>query len=192
MSETPTAVDVALAVADALDRHGIPYAIGGALALGFYAPPRATVDVDVNAFVAVEPGIDDVMEALGEAGFSAEGSIQTIRETAAESGQFRGWMHGVRVDVFVPAIPYYRELEATRRQVALLGRTIWILGPEDLAVLKLMFFRRKDLADVEALLRNQPALDRAYVRRRLVEFVGESDERLAALDAIERDVGSAR
>lgn len=54
-AELPTAVDIARAVADALERHGLPYAIGGALALGFYAVPRATVDVDVN--VQVGPGL---------------------------------------------------------------------------------------------------------------------------------------
>jgi len=36
--------EVARVLADALDRRGLPYAVGGALALGFYAPPRATLD----------------------------------------------------------------------------------------------------------------------------------------------------
>jgi len=93
--------------------------------------------------------------------------------------------------VFVPAIPYYAELATRRRQVPLLGQSTWILGPEDLVVLKMMFFRRKDLADVEAVLRDQGgSFDRAFVRRKLIELVGAEDERLAALDAIERDVDS--
>jgi hypothetical protein len=41
-------LDVATALADALKSKGIDYAIGGALALGYYAAPRATVDVDIN------------------------------------------------------------------------------------------------------------------------------------------------
>jgi hypothetical protein len=44
MAGTRTAAEIARAVADELERDGLPYAIGGALALGFYAPPRATVD----------------------------------------------------------------------------------------------------------------------------------------------------
>jgi hypothetical protein len=56
-------------------------------------------------------------------------------------------------------------------------------------VLKMMFFRRKDLADVEAVLRDQgTSLDRQFVRRQLIELLGLEDERLAALDAIEHDV----
>lgn len=193
MPESPTAVDVTLAVAAAFEIHGISYAIGGALALGFYAPPRATVDVDVNAFVPPEEGLDALLAALDEIGFQPDTSTEAIRVAAAESGQFRGRIRDIRVDVFVPAIPYYGELEARRRRVVLMERPIWIIGPEDLAVLKLMFFRRKDLADVEAILRDQgAALDRAYIRQRLVEFVGDRDERLTAFADIEHDVDGAR
>jgi len=56
-------------------------------------------------------------------------------------------------------------------------------------VLKMMFFRRKDLADVEAVLRDQgPAFDREWVRRKLTELAGEGDERLRAWDELVRDV----
>ena len=91
----------------------------------------------------------------------------------------------------VPSIPYYAELHDRRRQVILLERAIWILAPEDLAVLKLMFFRRKDLADVEAIFRDQgSSIDRDFVHRKLLDLVGKGDERLAALDEIEKDVDS--
>lgn len=189
--ETQTPAHIARAIADALEHHEIPYAIGGALALGFYAPPRATLDVDINAFIPLETGLGALLTALGQAGFIPHGSSEEIRAAANQDGQFRGEIEGIRVDVFVPVIPYYGELEISRRQITLLGRPIWILGPEDLAVLKLMFFRRKDLADVEAILRDQgSALDRSYIRRRLVEFVGQDDERVATLADIERDVNS--
>jgi hypothetical protein len=96
---------------------------------------------------------------------------------------------GLRVDVFVPAIAYYGELEGRRRQVVLLGRPAWILGPEDLAVLKMMFFRRKDLADVEAMLRHLGAsLDRTFIRTKLSELMGADDPRLSEFAAIARDV----
>lgn len=191
MPEPPTAAEVARVVADALERHGLPYAIGGAIALGFYAPPRATVDVDVNVFIAPEGGIGPLLAALEGEAFLPADPPERLRALAREEGQFRGTIRGIRVDVFVPAIPFYGELEAGRRQVTLLGRPLWILACEDLAVLKLMFFRRKDLADVEAMLRDQgTSVDRSSIRRRLVEHVGAHDERVAALDAIERDVDS--
>ena len=46
-----SAADVARRLADRLDENGIPYAIGGALALGVWGAPRNTVDVDISVFV---------------------------------------------------------------------------------------------------------------------------------------------
>lgn len=189
MAEPFTAADVARLIADTLERHDVPYAIGGAIALGYYAPPRATVDVDVNVFVEVGTGLEGVLTILREAGFEPDADIAAARARAVEDGQVRGRAQGLRVDVFFPAVPFYDHLAEGRRQVVLLGRPLWIVGPEDLAVLKLMFFRRKDLADVEAMLRDQgDRIDRAAIRRALVELVGEQDERIAALDEIARDV----
>jgi len=180
---------VARGLADVLERRGLPYAIGGAIALGFYATPRATIDVDVNVFVSPVADLERALSALGEAGFVADDALHVLADQARAEGQFRGRVAGLRVDVFVPAVPYYAELEGRRRQVALLGRPLWILSAEDLVVLKMMFFRRKDLADVEAVLREQGALlDRRFVRQKLVDLSGELDERIAAWDQLDSDV----
>lgn len=192
MPEPPTAAEVARSLADDLERHHLSYAIGGAIALGFYAPPRATLDVDVNVFIDPETQLDHpLLAALHGAGFTPDDTADGLRARALRDGQFRGRIQGLRVDVFVPAVPFYARLVARRRSVDLLGRPLWIIGPEDLAVLKLMFFRRKDLADVEAMLRDQgSALDRGYIRATLIELVGATDERVTNLEAIERDVDS--
>lgn len=190
MNTAPTAAQVARDIADTLERHGVPYAIGGALALAYYAVPRATVDVDINVFVKPDPGFDRILEILKEAGFAGEDEAQSLRRQALTEGQFRGRIAGLRVDVFVPAIPYYASLEARRRQVELLGRSIWVLGPEDLVILKLMFFRRKDLADVEAVMRDGRTLDLGFIRATLADMVGDDDPRLRALDEIEDDVSA--
>ncbi len=191
MADDRTAVDVARMVADALDRRGLSYAVGGAIALAFYTAPRATIDVDVNVFVSPDTDLDRVLSALGEMGFVPGEDRDSLGRHARDEGQFRGYASGFRVDVFVPVIPYYAELETRRRQVSLLGRPLWILDANDLAVLKMMFFRRKDLADVEAILRDQgPSLDRAYVRRRLIELTGAGDERVVAWDGLVRDVAA--
>jgi hypothetical protein len=185
-----TAAEVARDVADALERHSLSYAIGGAIALGFYAPPRATVDVDVNIFVSPKRGLGRALTALQDAGFEPEHAKDALSKQAREEGQFRGRVAGLRVDVFVPAIPFYRTLARRRRQAVLLGRPLWILGPEDLVVLKMMFFRRKDLADVEAVLRDQgDALDVGTIRRKLVELTGANDDRVSAWDDLVTELG---
>jgi hypothetical protein len=48
------AVDAAKAVAAALQAAGQEYALGGALALGFWVEPRGTLDVDVTLFILPE------------------------------------------------------------------------------------------------------------------------------------------
>jgi hypothetical protein len=52
----------------------------------------------------------------------------------------------------------------------------------------MMFFRRKDLADVEAVLRDQGgAFDLQFARRTLSELAGADDDRVRSLDAIVED-----
>ena len=52
-----------------------------------------------------------------------------------------------------------------------------------------MFFRRKDLADVEQILRTQGTrFDRTWVREQLLAMYGAGDPRLAQWDDLLRDV----
>lgn len=80
-----TACSIARRLADVLEAHDIPYAIGGALALGYYAEPRGTVDVDINIFVTPPEAIDGLIQTLGQAGFQVE-RPDTVLRTATEDG----------------------------------------------------------------------------------------------------------
>ena len=129
MSLPTDAFELGIALAQALEGHGVEYALGGALAYGQYGISRATNDVDVNVFVAPD-GLAPVFEALRA------------------------------LDVPVD--------EAAAR-----------------AVFKLLFFRAKDLVDLERLIAVQGgAVDVPYVRARIVEMLGEEDPRVEALDRL--------
>ncbi len=69
------------------------------------------------------------------------------------------------------SIPFSDEAGQTRvRLVDPDGESVWFLSAEALAVFKLLFFRPKDLADLERLVAVQGrALDRAYVRALLAK-----------------------
>lgn len=110
MPERPDAVTLARRLADALDAENLPYAIGGALALGHYTPPRGTVDVDLNVFIALPEEIDRLLACLQGCGFEPDAPSE-VERTAVEEGQFRGRIRGMRVDVFVPANDVYASLE---------------------------------------------------------------------------------
>ena len=64
---------------------------------------------------------------------------------------------------------------------------IW--DAESLTVFKMMFFRRKDLADVEQILITQgPRFDRLWVREQLAAIYGTRDPRLSGWDELVREI----
>ena len=91
----------------------------------------------------------------------------------------------MRIDVFLPSIPFAHEAERTRVRVTdAAGWSGWFLAAEAVAVFKLPYFRSKDTADLERLVAVRPELDRAYVRRWIVDMMGEEDDRTRRWDDI--------
>jgi hypothetical protein len=180
---TATAVRVGLM----LEREGIPYAIGGALCLAVHGFARATRDVDVNVFC--QPGeVPRVLTVLTGLGLS--GDTGGAARDAATEGWFSLWDGSVRVDVFVPSIDFSWEAFHARVQFEFLGERIWFLAAESLCVFKLLFFRTKDLADLEQLVLTATHLDTAHVRATIAGLMGETDERVAAWGKIVAQFGA--
>lgn len=176
------AAEVGLAIAKALDARGVPYALGGALAYGVWALPRATKDVDVNLFLPDER-LDEGFAALEAAGVAFDRA--GAREAAAAEGLFVGWVGACRVDVFTPSIPFSWEALKTRVRIELDAGPVWFLSAEALSFFKMMFFRGKDLVDLERLLGSMgKKLDAAYVRGWLVDTMGADDDRVRKWDEL--------
>ncbi len=188
MADPVTATVAARALADVLEREGVPYAIGGAIALGLHAPPRATNDVDLNIFLDADeagPGLD----ALESAGccFDRQAAVASARAI----GEFKASWHGLRVDVFVSSIELHRKAKDRVRTAILGGRTLKVLSPEDLAVLKMLYFRPKDILDIELLVAfARGTLDLGSIRGDLVAEVGDDDPRVERWDGIVREFGT--
>ena len=73
---------------------------------------------------------------------------------------------------------------ARRARATIVGRQAWVHSAEVLAVFKMLFFRPKDLIDVERMLQVQGArFDREFVRDALIDMLGP-DERLQKWDAM--------
>jgi len=178
-----TAFEIATHLAACLDEDQLPYALGGALALTAWAIPRDTADVDISIFVE-EARLDAVVDALERAGVMVDRA--DARKSLARIGMFTGRCGRTLVDVFVSEHPHFLEMARRRVQVAVSnGPTLWFLSAEDLAVLKLMYGRTKDIADLERLF-GAVALDIEYVRSWLAQIVPAGDRRLAILDDLER------
>jgi hypothetical protein len=183
------ALAVARRLAERLELRHQEYALGGAIALGYWGTPRGTVDVDVTLFLPPEKPAECVamLRAIGCNFHDAE-ALESLRE----HGFCRVAVEDVRVDIFLPIVPFYEGARLRRQRVQLGGQAVMIWDAETLAVFKMMFFRRKDIADVEQILRTQgAAFDRSWVRSQLADMYGLRDPRLSQWDELVREVPPA-
>lgn len=96
----------------------------------------------------------------------------------------------LRIDVFTPSIAFSWEAARTRVRQRIGGQDVWFLSAEALCVFKLLFFRGKDVVDLERLVAVQgAAVDAAYVRRHIADMLGEDDPRMATWDRLWHDHG---
>jgi hypothetical protein len=134
-----------LAVSRLLAASGIPHAIGGAIALGHYAEPRAIRDIDVNVFVGPKrrPEVEAALAGLGD--------------------------DDPPVHLFFDEDELHEAMPAAVREIPFAGGTIPIVSPEHLVIRKVTLDRPKDRPDIEAILGAPTPLDldevRAWLRR---------------------------
>lgn len=160
-----------------LDAEDVAYAFGGAIALAYYATPRATVDIDINVFVPVERS-DGVLAVLEELGVAPLDDPQRAR--LARDGQARARWQTTPLDLFFAYDPLHESCLARRRRVPFGrgGDTIQILSAEDLAVFKVIFDRDKDWRDLhEMLFALGEGFDAGYARDWLRRILPEDDPR---------------
>lgn len=183
------AFEAGILIARALERHGVPYALGGALAYGQYGIPRATNDVDVNVFVPNDR-LGEVFTVLRSVGIAVD--EDAARSAAEREGLIVLRLADYRIDVFTPSIDFSWEAGRTRVRHRIGDGDVWFLSAEALCVFKLLFFRGKDIVDIERLIAVQSrALDAAYVRRHVVDMVGEDDPRVTTWDRLWREHGES-
>lgn len=160
-------------------RRRIAHAFGGALALAYYAEPRATVDIDVNVFVGAR-GADRVLSALGSLSVDTDGDV--FRERVRRDGQVRVPWGLTPVDLFFAHDAFHESCRKRIREVPFGDERIRILGPEDLVVFKAVFDRRKDWIDIEQILvTTAGGFDAAYALGWLERIVGPRDHRVSHL-----------
>jgi hypothetical protein len=158
----------------------IPHAFGGALALAYYAEPRATVDIDLNVFVTPDrfPDVAGPLRALGAVVDDA------TAELVARDGQARVLWDGTPVDLFFAYDPFHRAAERARRYVPFASGTIPILAPEHLVVCKVVFNRPKDWVDIDAMLATGAPLGTAEILRWVGRIAGDEDARFERIVAL--------
>ena len=173
LAQRVLAVDVALS--------DIPHAFGGALALAYYAEPRATIDIDVNVFVSTKR-FPDVAKPLAELGAAA--NDPSIAHIVERDGQVRVMWDEVPIDIFFSYDPFHEAAGKARRTVPFGDGEIPILAAEHLVVCKVVFDRPKDWVDIEAMVAAEADIDAAEVLRWVARVAGDEDPRFGRITAV--------
>jgi hypothetical protein len=184
--QSTDALSLAVELGQVLDSAGMPYAIGGALALGVHGVSRSTQDVDVNVFVK-----PDELERL----------LQVLTANGVTVDREKAFSEGLNDGIFFTWSHTHRRVSAEHRAVLRSaanpgpdsdsGQPTWFLSTELLSCFKLLFFRAKDLLDLERLVAANAELGVERVRSLIVEAMGVDDERVRAGTTSSRESGLA-
>jgi len=164
----------------ALRTADIKHAFGGALALAWCTQQaRGTIDIDLNVFVDAEDA-ELALNALPEQVAWSEADVKEIRK----AGQVRLWWESTPVDLFLNTLKLHRHMSRRIRFEEFGSTAVPFLACRDIAVLKAFFNRTKDWADLEAMV-EAGTINVPQVMATIIEYLGQDDERVAKLAAID-------
>lgn len=163
------ALDVALAVANALDRAGVEYFLGGSLASSIQGDPRATNDIDFVVDLDIMK-VASLTAALG-ADFSVDQDSLRIASVRRATCNVFYLPLLTKIDFFVLKRGAFDASEFARRMpTELRGQRLVVKTPEDSVLRKLLWYvegggtSERQWRDVVAILRvSGPFLDDAYL-----------------------------
>lgn len=177
-----------------LDDMGIPYAFTGSFALGFWAEPRSSKDVDVALLIDDREEKAEVLRRLVSAGIGVpEAALDDLGRHGVAPIVVCPEGRRIVVELIVPRAsePADRHAFTVRaiaraRTIRLASVPIQVVSAEDLAAIKLLLFRTgarptetDDLKDLRVLLyKRLDTIDLGYVRLVLqVELPGRERAR---------------
>ena len=161
-------LDVLRIVTSRLDLAGVPYMVSGSLALGYYAQPRMTRDIDLVVELD-HAGIKKIVAAFAADFYCDEDAVRR----AVATRRLVNLVHlesAYKVDLIVRKDSEYRQVEFQRRRRRSLGGVdVWLVAPEDLLLSKLVWARESgselQLRDAADLVASVPDLDWPYIFR---------------------------
>ena len=169
--------DVVVAVHRALSEGQIPHAVGGAIALGYHAAPRGTVELDVDVFLppAQAPRVTAALEPLGV----TPPDPAAVRDHLPVAGVRCLW-DDVPIDLFFAFDSDYFSVVASRvvrfpfADSKGTMHDLPFISAEDLTIFKIRFDRPKDWVDIQSMIDAGP-LDADYIERWVLYLGGERE-----------------
>lgn len=155
-------------VADWLEQNGYPYALAGGLAVGLLIEPRATMDIDLCCRLAENefPAFFERLRKLFPALIPHEQPMRFARLTIWRAVIPFG-PRSVILDFLISPLPGLMDEIIARRVPLTVGdRTLYVISPEDLIILKTWSDRPQDRLDAERITAKYAgSLDRDYLQR---------------------------
>lgn len=157
-------LEVLKIVGERLDSAHVAFMLTGSFALGYYAKPRMTRDLDF-VVALMDSHVSQLVKAVSPDFYIDE---DEAREAIRTRRMFN-LMHlgsGIKIDLIVRQDTEYRHVEFARRKpIEIAGVCTWIVSREDLILSKLVWARdassELQMRDVRSLL-DEP-LDWAYL-----------------------------
>ena len=130
-----------------LNKNKVKYLLLGGWAVGIYAAPRATADMDV--FISIDDkNLDKLLKALYEFG-----AISVPKEHFKEPGRiFRMGRSPIRIEIINQASGInFNSCYKRNNKVNVDGIEITVISADDLVINKKASGREKDIADLKSL-----------------------------------------
>ena len=162
-SRPPTFSENFFSVLGCLEESRVRYCLIGAMTLGVWGASRATQDVDCLVW------LDEKQRAALDEKFRRRRFVLDTQWTD-RNPMLREWCVRYRrgpfpVDLLSPRDEFDQEALQRRRRKRIDNKPVWVVGPEDLILLKLKAGRPRDFEDViSVVLRQGKKLDAEYMK----------------------------
>ncbi len=169
---------ITLLVTHALEKIGIPYALGGSLASSLHGVMRSTLDADILADMQIKH-IPALVAALSKEFYADD---EMMRDAIHHRSSFNliHYETAFKVDIFIRKLRAYDQMQLARREKSVIAtdpeESVYVVSPEDIVLAKLEWYRMggetsdRQWRDILGVLKTRAGeLDLDYLR----EWAGE-------------------
>ena len=155
-------------ITDVLDQCQIPYMLSGSIALGIYTVPRMTRDIDFVIHLEAK-NLDLFVDSFKEGFYCDRDGIKDAMFGPVKMFNIIDHESGYKADfVVLKDVPYRQEEFSRRVNVSYIGKTIYVVSPEDLLISKLIWIQEYQsplqIEDIKSLVAID-TLDWGYISK---------------------------